>query len=300
MATSEWTGEIGTYLAAMGGREGDAAVDRAIALAGGALSANEYNIDVPTKYVASEGGTEFMFEDGVLHSVLLHGPGSQDGAYPRPSALIDGLSLDSGREQLEFVLGEPHRSTPGYVKYKVGDCFVNFTFADDVVKDVQVQRTDVGADAPVAPAPAPEAEISGELATIMAALGTEYGSREMGAVVLLTGPNAREHAMEDGKAGRYVTFGDSGVDLLYRNDRLVGATVYVSGEERDLYPRPEKLIDGLRLPARRMKVNMVLGSPTDRSSDIDLYSVGEIDVMFDYADKYVRTISVAMPGAQAE
>lgn len=54
-------------------------------------------------------------------------------AYPRPAALIDGLSAESTRDDVLALLGSPEREGPTFVRYVVQGRYVHLAFEDGVL-----------------------------------------------------------------------------------------------------------------------------------------------------------------------
>lgn len=54
----------------------------------------------------------------------------QSPAYPRPSALIDGLTAESTKEDVLALLGRPEREGPSYLRYVVRGRYLHLEFED--------------------------------------------------------------------------------------------------------------------------------------------------------------------------
>lgn len=128
------SGEIAVLLDVLGHREGDSHVLQAIVLVGPRMEVSEYDFDGEKSkyYVFKDAGTELLFEDGVLASVMVRTQPDPDdetyGQYPRPAALVEGLSATAERSEVTAFLGEPERSGPSFDRYQVNGRYLHFEF----------------------------------------------------------------------------------------------------------------------------------------------------------------------------
>ena len=143
------TGEIERMIAALGSPEKDRAALDAMVLAGLPTKSQEFRDGgVTTTYLISEeGGTDFLFEDGALDSVLVRmQPEPPYAVYPRPEALIDGVHPCADRAAVRQVMGDdPEWSGPNADRWSVGTASVHFEFADDALALVTIMRAAPGA-----------------------------------------------------------------------------------------------------------------------------------------------------------
>ncbi|MFJ8961657.1 hypothetical protein ACIRG5_19925 [Lentzea sp. NPDC102401] len=128
------SGEITVLLDVLGHRQGDSRILDAIVLVGPQMEVSEYDFDgeKSTYFVFKEAGTELLFEDDVLASVMVRTqPDSEDetyGVYPRPDELVQGLSATATRDEVTAFLGSPERSGPSFDRYEVGNRYLHFEF----------------------------------------------------------------------------------------------------------------------------------------------------------------------------
>jgi hypothetical protein len=128
------SGEITVLLDVLGHRQGDSRILEAIVLVGPKMEVSEYDFDgeKSTYFVFKEAGTELLFEDDVLTSVMVRTqPDPEDetyGQYPRPDDLVQGLSATATREEVTAFLGSPERSGPSFDRYEVNNRYLHFEF----------------------------------------------------------------------------------------------------------------------------------------------------------------------------
>lgn len=140
-------GDVTTFLAALGASEGDARLERALALVGGDYDVEVYDDDdVQSKYlIMADRGADFLLKDGSLSTVFFYAVESADEhVYVGEATLIDGVSFAMSRDELFEQIGQPKRATAGYAIYAVGEGFVQFDFDKDSIKQVNVMAQDFG------------------------------------------------------------------------------------------------------------------------------------------------------------
>ncbi|GAA2685303.1 MULTISPECIES: hypothetical protein [Actinosynnema] len=135
------TGEVAVFLDVLGHRRGDSqGEDRlleAILLAGPDMEIEEIDLDGEESvyFVFKQTGTDVLFENDVLVSVMVRTqPDEQDpsyGLYPRPEALVDGLSPVASRGEVAALLGAPERSGPTFERYEANGHYLHFEFGRD-------------------------------------------------------------------------------------------------------------------------------------------------------------------------
>lgn len=118
----------------LGYRQGDSRILAAIALVVPDVEVEEFDFDgeKSTHLVFKPAGAELIFEDDVLVSVTVRTqPDSQDGSYgpyPRPAALVDGLSPTATRAEVAALLGDPERVGPNFDRYEANKRYLHFEF----------------------------------------------------------------------------------------------------------------------------------------------------------------------------
>lgn len=128
------TGEMAVMLNVLGFRQGDSRILEAIALVGPDMEVEEFDFDgeKSTYFTFKRTGTDLLFENDVLVSVMVRTqPDSQDetyGLYPRPAALVDGLSPTATRAEVAALLGNPERVGPNFDRYEVNTRYLHFEF----------------------------------------------------------------------------------------------------------------------------------------------------------------------------
>ena len=125
------TGEITTMLGVLGLPQGDGEALDAMVLVGMPSETKEITDgDSSRLYLtAREAGTDFLFEDRELTSVIIRTqPKAKYGAYPRPDALIDGLPGTATRDDVLALLGEPEWSGPVADRFLVDGRYAHFEY----------------------------------------------------------------------------------------------------------------------------------------------------------------------------
>lgn len=131
------TGEMAVLLDVLGYRQGDSRILEAIALVGPDMTVEELDFDgeKSTYFIFKPAGTDLLFENDVLVSAMVRTqPDSQDdtyGLYPRPTALVDGLSPTATRAEVAALLGNPERGGPNFDRYEVNKRYLHFEFASN-------------------------------------------------------------------------------------------------------------------------------------------------------------------------
>jgi hypothetical protein len=131
------TGEMAVMLSVIGYRQGDSRILDAIALVGPEMEVMEFDADgeKSTYFIFKSSGTDLLFEDDILEMIMVRtGPDSDDetyGTYPRPAALIEGLSPTATRTEVTEFLGEPERVGPDFDRYEVNNHYLRFRFDPD-------------------------------------------------------------------------------------------------------------------------------------------------------------------------
>lgn len=297
-------GDASTFLKALGAREGDERLAQAIAVVGGTYSVEEYNDDgVEEKYLdMSDRGVELLLQDGELETVFVFATVTDEHvAYGGWTSLIDGVSVDSSRDDITRAMGEPLRSTSKYVTYDAEPGFVQFEFDDDRLSMAVFMRRLIGGASPVETpvAVTGAGTVEGQAATFISAVGADMFSAEHMSIIVLAGPAIESRDdMRDGVAWQYDHFPNTGVTIQFKGEELVGALIPLQPEDgRSAYPTPELLVTGLSLPASREAIAAHFGAPQRSSQHMDLYLVDDRYLRFDFEDGQSTALTVALPGA---
>jgi hypothetical protein len=127
-------GEITVFLDVVGRRQGDNRILEAIVLVGPKMEVEEFDFggEKSTYFSFKPAGTDLLFQNKVLVMAMVRTqPDSQDetyGLYPRPSALIEGLSATATRAEVTAMLGTPERAGPNFDRYEVNGHYLHFEF----------------------------------------------------------------------------------------------------------------------------------------------------------------------------
>jgi hypothetical protein len=127
------TGEMAVMLDVLGLRRGDDRILKAWVLVGPDMTIEEFDlVDVQsTYYTFGATGTDILFKDDTLSAVIVRTQPEEDhgyGLYPRPSALIDGLSATATRGEVADFFGAPERVGADFVRYEANDHFLHVEF----------------------------------------------------------------------------------------------------------------------------------------------------------------------------
>lgn len=129
------TGEAAVMLGVLGRRKGDDRILDVVALVGPDMEVDEFASDDggrTTYFAFPPTGTDLIFKNDLLVSVMVRTqPDLQDesyGLYPRPAALIEGLSGTAGRAEVKAFMGAPERVGPNFDVYEVNERYLHFEF----------------------------------------------------------------------------------------------------------------------------------------------------------------------------
>ncbi|WNV87852.1 hypothetical protein [Umezawaea sp. Da 62-37] len=128
------SGEVAVFLDALGSRKDNSKILDAIVLVGPRMETAEFDTEGERSvyYLFKPAGTELLFEDDVLVSVMVRTqPDADDDefdVYPRPAALVDGLSATADRAAVTAFLGTPERAGEGFDRYRVNGRYLHFEF----------------------------------------------------------------------------------------------------------------------------------------------------------------------------
>lgn len=128
------TGEIEAYLTALGMHPTDERLTAVLDLPGPTTDTNEEREaggNVVFHLAARSNGTEFMFSGEQLVAVFLGTqPREAWGVYPRPEALIDGLSGTASRDEVRALLGEPVWQKEDADRFEVDGDYLQLQYRD--------------------------------------------------------------------------------------------------------------------------------------------------------------------------
>lgn len=211
-----------------------------------------------------------------------------DGAYPRPAALIVGLSVGSDREKSRAILGEPVAAASD--EFTVEGVRVRLGYADDGLVEIALDR-------PETPQPP-----SGPIGAFLAVLGEPEEGPAFHAAARLAGDRIRRSAAPSGMR-RAIAF-DGGVEMQVENDQVLSVRITLrSAVAESTYRHPSDLIPGVTLPAPREQVRGVLGAPVASSGGRDLHRYGRNDLVIDYGvsmeGETPTTVTAVLTGVSA-
>jgi len=139
-------GEVSVFLSALGAREGDLRLRRALEFVGGQPELDVFDDggEVATYLAVPARGVELLLTDGALSTVFVHATATEEhAAYDGWAQLLPGIDADSSREDVIRAFGEPKRSAPGYLLYGAGSGFVQFDFAGEMLAMAVVMERDI-------------------------------------------------------------------------------------------------------------------------------------------------------------
>lgn len=191
-----------------------------------------------------------------------------DGAYPRPDALIGGLSAGSTREQARTILGAPVDAATD--TFQIEGYPVRLGFDDDGLVEVALERN--------APVPPP----GGQLGVLLAAVGEPEAGPAFQAAAALAGNAHRRWAGSSGFPRRLLTF-DGGVEMQVQDDLVLSVRVILSPEAGDSsYRHVDDLVPGATPPFTRDSLREALGQPLATSGRTDLCRYGHLDLVVEH------------------
>lgn len=141
--------------------------------------------------------------------------------------------------------------------------------------------------------------VTGEMAVMLNVLGLRQGDDRILDVIVLVGPKmeVEEFDWEDERS-TYFIFRPAGTDLLFENDVLVSAMVRTQPDSEDdaygVYPRPNRLVDGLSPTATRAEVAARLGKPERTGPNFDRYEVNGRYLHFEFNDGRIAKLSALL------
>ena len=132
------TGEIQAYLSALGMPPTDERLTAVLDLPGPTTDTNTEKDAagiVVFHLAARSSGTEFVFAAEQLVTVFIGVlPREAWGTYPRPDALIDGLTAAASRDEVRAMLGEPVWQKDDADRFRVERDYLQFQYRDDRIE----------------------------------------------------------------------------------------------------------------------------------------------------------------------
>lgn len=96
--------------------------------------------------VLADAGVELSFTGGELTAIFVFLDGDDEHErYRTPDALVDGLSIDGGRDEVRTAFGAPVRSREGYDLFAVDERFLHVEYLDGRPRLLTVMLRDVAA-----------------------------------------------------------------------------------------------------------------------------------------------------------
>ncbi|GHD38827.1 hypothetical protein [Mycetocola manganoxydans] len=137
-------GELTTFTDALGSSMTDGRSIAAFVAVDLPTARSDYDLgDSHRTYLKStDKGVEFVYEDGRLRSVFISTIDNPiRRAYPRPDALIEGLSGTATRGQVLKRFGEPEWTSEEADRFKLAAaCYVRFAYENGRVVLISVMR----------------------------------------------------------------------------------------------------------------------------------------------------------------
>lgn len=191
-----------------------------------------------------------------------------DGAYPRPAALIAGLTAGSDREQARAILGDPVDATVD--EFVVEGARLRLGYVGDALTEFVLERPNT--------LPQPD----GQIGVFLAALGEPEEGPAFQAAARLAGDKRRRWADWLGGRRRLLAFA-GGVDMQLEDDRVLSVRINLMRTSGgSTYRHARNLIPGAAWPLSREGVRRVLGAPVASNSGADLHRYGHRDLLVEY------------------
>lgn len=137
-------GEITMFADALGSSMTDERSLAAFAAVDLPAARSDYDLgDSHRTYLKAEDkGVEFVYEDGRLRTVFISTVGtSARRAYPRPDALIDGLSGTASRPEVLERFGQPEWTSEDADRFQLAPaCYARFAYESGRVVKISVMR----------------------------------------------------------------------------------------------------------------------------------------------------------------
>lgn len=205
-------------------------------------------------------------EGGLVSSLVFQLDG-KDG-YPRPGAIIGGLSIGSTLAQAQTILGTPVTGLED--EFVVEGTQVRLGFEDGGLKEVAIAYL-AGRELP-----------AGQLGTFLSALGAPEEGPAFQALSRLTGGRDRRWELSSGTDRRRVDF-EGGVSVQVEDDRVLSVRIEPSRLlARQAVTGAPELIPGVTWPTTRAQIHEALGAPAAQSGSTDLHLYGQRELLVEY------------------
>ncbi|WP_139979542.1 hypothetical protein [Nocardioides litoris] len=314
MTATHLTGDITTFLAALGRPEPDPAVQAVLERLGGSPDVESFS-DGPGRrgrYLSfPDAGVELLVEQDLVEAVFVHLTDHEDGAaHADPAALVVGWPDPPDREAVRALLGAPLGSSedPAWDLFALDDRFANVSFdLDGSVTRVTLVATEPTvlqtAPRPVTPAGTIEPPFGG-IEDFIESVGELATDDVLHLLVVVTGTEpGMSSEVEERDGVEWLSVGLRGVDLRLRDGWLASAVVHVS-PDREAHPSPGDLVDGLPLPASRDTAHQALGVPAGSDDTSDLWHLAargtaagrDLDLRIDYRDEQTIALAIVQRG----
>ncbi len=214
----------------------------------------------------SGGTTEIMTADGAVTGLSIRLGG--DRAYPRPAAVIAGITAGSARESVRAVLGEPVE--PDSDTFNIEGFSARLSFTTGGLESITLERP--------APSPSPD----GAIGVFLAAIGEPEAGAAYTAAARLSGDASRRWAVSSRFRRRLLVF-DGGVEMQVEDDQVLSVRLNLraaSDEPRFRYA--DDLIPGVMWPPSREGVRAALGTPAFSRRSTDVHWLGRCDLLVEY------------------
>lgn len=205
-----------------------------------------------------------------------------DGAYPRPAALIAGLTAGSDRERVRAVLGEPVEA--GSETYAVEGDRVRLGYVDGGLVEIALER------------PATKPLPDGPIRPFLAVLGEPEEGAAYREVARLAGDARRRWAASPGIPRRLIAFA-GGVDVQVDQERVLSTRLRLrSATHEPAYQHADTLFPGAPWPPSREVVHEALGAPDATNGGTDLHRYGARDLVVEYAGDTPSVMTAVLRG----
>lgn len=201
-----------------------------------------------------------------------------DRAYPRPNALIAGLSAGADRERARTVLGDPVGPDPAV--HALEGHHLRPEYVDGGLVGLTLERRP--------PAPTPD----GPIRSLLLLLGESEDSPAFRTVAGLAGGTGRRWIASLSSPRRMIEF-DGGVEVHLEQDRVTQVRILVGPPDPDPRSRPPSaVLPGATSPPSRDDIAAALGAPVAGTADRELFRYAAGDVVVEYADDVPGVIAV--------
>lgn len=210
--------------------------------------------------------TEITTADGAVTGLTLRLRG--DRAYPRPAAVIAGLTAGSARESVRAVLGEPVE--PDSDAFNLEGFSARLSFTAGGLDSITLERPD--------PSPPP----GGAIGVFLAAIGEPEAGAAYTAAARLSGAASRRWAVSSRFRRRLIVF-DGGVEMQVEDDQVLSVRLNLGAtSDEPKYRYAGDLVPGVAWPPSREDVRATLGTPAFSRGNTDVHRLGRCDLLVEY------------------